>query len=234
VLRQGEATVQYETESGLRVEGAAYASDAGPGAGAAVTIPGAQGTSTVRLDLNRPFWEFTQSLAGEGTRSRVEVNRETVLSPRLSASLTAALNRYNLRQVSDAASSAAAQGRVSYRLLSHPQLSLEYNLDAEYKLSVATREAADGLEFRPLPLVNREVHSAGVSVAAQPLRDVEASATAGYAIDRFGGHAPFVSANVNYKNRSRLGGGIDFDRRLYFFNTAQTVTTFGGHLSFRF
>ncbi|HEY6340544.1 MAG TPA: hypothetical protein VIY49_03555 [Bryobacteraceae bacterium] len=234
VLRRGEAAVQYETESGLRVEGAAYASDAGPGAGGAVMIPDARGTSTVRLDLNRPYWEFTQSLAGDGARSRVEVNRETVLSPRLSASLTAALNRYNLRQVSDAASSAAAQGRVTYRLLSHPRLSLEYNLDAEHKLSVATREAADGSEFRPLPLVNREVHSAGVSVAGQPLRNVEASAAAGYAIDRFGGRAPFVSANLNYKNRGRFGGGIDFDRRLYFLNTAQTVTTFGGHLSFRF
>jgi hypothetical protein len=234
VLRRGEATVQYETESGLRVEGAAYASDAGPGAGTAVTIPDAKGTSAVRLDLNRPYWEFTQSLAGDGTRSRVEINRETVLSPRLSASLTAALNRYNLREVSDAASSAAAQGRVTYRLLPHPQLSLEYNLDAEHKLSVATREAVDGSEFHPLPLVNREVHSAGVTVAGELLRNVQASASAGYAVDRFGGRAPFVSANLNYKNRGRFGGGIGFDRRLYFFNTAQTVTTLGGHLSFRF
>jgi cellulose synthase operon protein C len=234
VLRRGEATVQYETESGLRVEGAAYASDAGPGAGTAVTIPDARGTSIVRLDLNRPYWEFTQSLAGDGTRSRVELDREIVLSPGLSASLTAALNRYSLRQVSDAASSVSAQGRVTYSLLRHPQLSLEYNLDTEHALSVATREAADGLEFHPLPLVNREVHSAGVTVAGQPLRNVQASATAGYAVDRFGGRAPFLSASLNYKNRGRFGGGIDFDRRLYFFNTAQTVTTFGGHLSFRF
>ncbi len=234
VLHQGEASVQYETENGLRVEGDAYASDAGPGAGAAVAVPDSQGTTTVRLDLNRPYWEFAQSLADGGTRSRVEVTRETVLSPRLSASLTAALNRYSLRQVSDAASSAAAQGRVTYRLLPHPQLSLEYNLDAEYKLSVATLPAVNGPQFHPLPLLNREVHSAGVMIAGQPVRHLQATVAAGYAVDRLGGRAPFVSANLNYKDRGRFGAGIDFDRRLYFLNTAQTVTTFGGHFSFRF
>jgi cellulose synthase operon protein C len=234
VLHQGEASVQYETENGLRVEGDAYASDAGPGAGAAVIVPDSQGTTTVRLDLNRPYWEFAPSLADGGTRSRVEVTHETVLSPRLSASLTAALNRYNLRRISDAASSAAAQGRLTYRLLPHPQLSLEYNLDAEYKLSVATRPAVDGAEFHPLPLVNREVHSVGMTVAGQPVRNLQATIAAGYAVDRFGGRAPFVSANLNYKGSGRFGAGVDFDRRLYFLNTAQTVTTFGGHFSFRF
>jgi cellulose synthase operon protein C len=234
VLRRGEASIQYETESGLRVEGDLYASDAGPGAGAAVVRPDTEGASTIRLDLNRPYWEFPESLAGGGTRSRLEVTRDMVLSPRISASLTAALNRYSLHQVSDAAASAAAQGRVTFRLLSRPQLSLEYNFDGEYKLAVATRITPDGSDFHPLPLVNREVHSLGMAVAGQPLHNLQATAAAGYAIDRFGGQAPFVTLKLDYRGLGRFGAGADFDRRLYFLNTRQTVTTVGGHLTFRF
>jgi hypothetical protein len=65
-------------------------------------------------------------------------------------------------------------------------------------------------------------------------RTIEANAAAGFAIDRFGGRAPFVTANLRYSGRGRFGAEFDFDRRLYFLDTARTVNTVGGRLTFRF
>ncbi|MBV8903081.1 MAG: hypothetical protein JOZ22_05545, partial [Acidobacteriia bacterium] len=234
ILRRGEASIRYEGNSGLRLEGDLYGSDSGPGIGAAISRPDAHGSGTLRLDLNRPYWEFPETLAGGGTRDRLELNRQTQISPQLSASLTPALNRYSLEHVSGAASSAAAQGRITLQLLARPRITLEYNLDAEYKLSVATRTAPDGSLFHPLPLVTREVHSGGLGLSGQPLRHLEAAVSAGYAADRYGGQAPFITVTLNYRDRGRFNAGAEFERRLYFLNTAQTLTTLGGHFLFRF
>src|SRR5262249_31305 len=58
VARRGEASVQYEMENGLRIEGDLYASDAGPGVGTALLRPDAQGSTAIRLELGRSYWEF--------------------------------------------------------------------------------------------------------------------------------------------------------------------------------
>ncbi len=234
VARRGEATLQYETENGLRIEGSLYASDAGPGVGAAVVRPDAQGSSAIQVELGRPYWEFMQSLAEGGARDRLEIHREFAGGPRISGSLALALNRYNLKGVSNAASSATAQGRLTFGILRNPRLSFEYNLDSEYKLSVASLVDAGGNPFQPLPLVSREVHSLGMAVAAEPIRHLQANVSGGYAIDRLGGRAPFITLSLNYRDKGRFAGGLDFDRRLYFLNTARVETIVGGHLSFRF
>jgi Tfp pilus assembly protein PilF len=234
VVRRGEATLQYETENGLRIEGSLYGSDTGPGVGAAVVRPDTQGSSAIRVELGRPYWEFTQSLAEGGTRDRVEIHREFAGGPRISGSLALALNRYKLKGVSSAASSAAAQGRLTIGVLMHPRLSFEYNLDGEYKLSAASLADAGGNPFQPLPLVSREVHSLGMAAAVEPVRHLQANVSGGYAIDRLGGRAPFITISLNYRDQGRFAGGVDFDRRLYFLNTARAETIIGGHVSLRF
>jgi hypothetical protein len=85
-----------------------------------------------------------------------------------------------------------------------------------------------------LPLVSREVHAVSIGGAGKLTRWMEANGAAGFAIDRFGGHAPFLTLNLKYRGRSRFGAELDFDRRLYFLDTARTVNTLGGRLTFRF
>jgi cellulose synthase operon protein C len=234
VLRRGEASVQYELEDGMRLEGTVDGGETGPGAGASVVHPDGKGASTLRIELGRPYWEFAESLAGGGTRDRVEIRKETVLGPRLSARLGAALNRYSLQHLSGAGTSVAGQGAVTFRLATQPNVNLEYNFDGEYRLSAATRVGPDGAEFHPLPLVSREVHSVSIAAGGRLTRTLEGNAASGFAIDRFGGRAPFVSMSLKYAGRGRFGAGIDLDRRLYFLDTARTVTTIGGRLTFRF
>ena len=49
VLASGEASVRYEWEDGMRLEGTLYGSKAGPGAGAALARPDANGVSELRM-----------------------------------------------------------------------------------------------------------------------------------------------------------------------------------------
>jgi tetratricopeptide (TPR) repeat protein len=126
---RGEASVRYDLEDGMRLEGTLYGSNAGPGAGAALVRPDAKGISELRIEFARPYWEFAESLAGGGTRDHVELRRETLLGRRLSARLGAALNRYNLQEVSNAGSSVAAQGGLTLNVVERPNVFLEYTFD---------------------------------------------------------------------------------------------------------
>ncbi len=234
LLTHGEASVRYDLENGMHLEGTLYGSNAGPGAGAALVRPDAKGISELRIEFAKPYWEFAESLAGGGTRDHVELHRETLLARRLSARLGAALNRYNLQEVSNAGSSVAAQGGLTLNAVERRNVFLEYTFDGEYKLSAATRLDPRGIQFHPLPLINREVHALGIAATGKLGRTIEANAAAGFAIDRFGGRAPFVTANLRYSGRGRFGAELDFDRRLYFLDTARTVNTVGGRLTFRF
>jgi len=234
VLTRGEASVRYELEDGMRLEGTVYGSDGGPGAGAALVHPDANGVSELRIEFRRPYWEFAESLPGGGTRDQFELRREMVLGRGISARLGAGLNRYGLQEVSKAASSVAAQGGLTLNVVTRPNVFLEYTLDGEYKLSAATRQGPGGIQFQPLPLVSREVQSVGIGAAGRLARAVESHAAAGFAIDRLGGRAPFITLNMKYVGRRRFGAELDFDRRLYFLDTARTVNTVGGRLTVRF
>jgi thioredoxin-like negative regulator of GroEL len=233
-LRGGEASVRYELNDGTRLEGTVFGSDAGPGAGATVLRPDSDGVSELRIEFGRPYWEFAESLAGGGTRDQFELRRETVLGRRVSARLGAALNRYGLQHVSNAASSVAGQAGLTLNVAARPNVFLEYNFDGEHKLNAATREGPGGIEFHPLPLVSREVHAVSIGAEGKLTRAVEANAAAGFAIDRLGGHAPFLTLNLKYDGRGRFASELDFDRRLYFLDTARTVNTLGGRLTIRF
>ncbi|MBV9507862.1 MAG: hypothetical protein JO323_22965 [Acidobacteriia bacterium] len=234
VLRRGEAAVQREWEDGTRMEVSMYGGGSMPGGGGAITHPDDRGSTTFRIEYERPYWDSAESLAGDGTRDRIQLNRETTIGSRTSVKLGAGWNRYDLKGVSDAATSTAAQATVAVRLNSKPQINLEYTFDGEYRLSVASRTDSAGIQFQPLPWVNREVHSAGLNIAGQLLPGVNVNAAAGFAADRFGGRAPFADVGLSYQSRGRLGAAITYDRRLYFLDTARTVNTLEGRIYFRF
>src|SRR5262249_43506930 len=125
-LRREQASVQYETQNGIRWEAGMFATGAHIGVGGAVTKPDPRGNSTIRVEIGRAYWDFAESLANGGTRDRIELSREVTAGPRVSVNADTSWNRYNLREVSNAAESVAAQGRVNVLLLSHPRLDFEY------------------------------------------------------------------------------------------------------------
>ena len=234
VRERGEASVEREWMDGRRVKVSVFEGGSKPGAGAAVTQPDAKGATTIALEINRPFWEFNESLAQDGARDHAEIRHETTLGRRLSARFGVAWNRYNLKPAPGAAETAAPTGGATFRLAERPQLALEYYFDGEYRLSIISRPDASGKLFEPLPLLSREVHGAGLSFTEPIGSHAKVSGASGMAVDRLGGYAPFLNFKVAYEPRGHFSASLDFDRRLYFLNSAQTVTTVKGGLSWRF
>jgi hypothetical protein len=234
IRRRAEASLEWESETGVHIVGSLFTGAGAPGAGVAVTRPDASGSTSIKIELQRPYWEFAESLAENGVRDRVEVRREITLGSRLSASIGGAVNRYGLAGAPNAASNVAATGGIALLLASRPQLSLAYDFDGEYLLSAASRTAADGTIFQPLPLTSHEVHSASLTAAKQLTRNLRVDGAGGIEVDRFGGHAPFVDLNLKYAPRGHFGAQVDFDRRLYFLDTTRSVTSLSGRIFWRF
>ena len=144
------------------------------------------------------------------------------------------MNRYDLPGIPGAAESVAASGNVNVKLLRAPQLSLNYALDGEYLTDAKVNQATDGTSFRPLPLVSREVHAASVQIERQLTRGLHATGAAGFAVDRLGGSAPFVSGSMTYDRSRRFGARLDYDRRSYKYDSSQISTSFRAGVLWRF
>ncbi|PWU05655.1 MAG: hypothetical protein C5B51_13990 [Terriglobia bacterium] len=232
VRQRGEASVEREWSDGTRLQGSLFTGER-LGAGAAITRPDAAGETSIRVEAARPYWDFAESLAQAGVRDRVEVRRETSLGPAVSVRLAGALNRYGLQHAPGTAESAAATAAVAIKVSRRPQVNFEYYLDAEYPLSVDSRPGADGRRFQPLPLIGREVHGASVGTVKALSPNLQVAGAAGIAMDRYGGRAPFASFHGGYR-RGHFEVRLDFDRRLYFLDSARTVTSAGGGFSWHF
>ncbi len=234
LLRRGEAALEWESDGGTRLKASLFGGNATAGGGVTLSRPDASGISAIQVDFNRPYWEIAESLARDGVRDRVEVRRETTLGPRVTVRAGAAANRYSLPGTPGAAESVSASGEASLRLRREPLVSLEYDLDAEYRIAVKTLASAASGSFQPLPLVSREVHAVSVRGEKKIARGLRVEAAGGMAVDRLGGSAPFWTAAVNYQASRHFEGKLDYDRRLYTLNTTRVATTFRIELLWRF
>ncbi|HTA46274.1 MAG TPA: tetratricopeptide repeat protein [Bryobacteraceae bacterium] len=227
IEHRSEAALEWEAENGTRIKGSLFSGfSAGSPMGGGLTIvrPDAQGSTKASIEIDRPDWDFAEVLAQGGIRDRVEIRRDSTLSARTSVQIGAAANRYDLPTDPRAAESVSAAADVNFRLLRSPQISLNYSLDAEYVLSTKVSQATDGATFRPLPLASREVHAGSVQAEKQLTRGLHATAEAGLAVDRLGGRAPFYTGGLTYDRFRHFGAHVDFDRRMYRYDSHQTVT----------
>jgi hypothetical protein len=190
-----------------------FASDAGPGAGAEWSVAGNLGRSTLRAEFARPYWDYVESLVDGGTRSMLEAEHRVTLRDRWQLAGSAALNRYGIDGVSNAADSWRAQAAASYRLHDQaPFLSLGYRLDTEHVLSSRTRTNVDGTAFAPVPVAAREAHSLELFVS-HPLTDyVSLDAVAGYIYDRLNSRGPFAELALRYEPLPNLEMGLRLGR----------------------
>jgi Tfp pilus assembly protein PilF len=228
IERRGEAALEWESENGMRIKGSFFSgsSDGSPvGGGLTMVRPDARGSTSVVLEKGRPDWDFGESLAQGGVRDRVEIRRDSTINARTSVQAGVAVNRYDLPSDPRAAESVSANASANVLLLRSPRIALNYSLDAEYIVGAKVDGLPDGASFRPLPLASREVHAGGVQTEKQLARGLHARAEAGIAMDRLGGRAPFFTGGVTYDRFRHFGARADFDRRMYKYDSSQTVTS---------
>lgn len=191
----------------------AYASEAGPGAGAAWSVTGNLGRSTLRAEFARPYWDFVESLVDAGTRSLLEAGHQITLRERWQLAASAALLRYGIDGASNAATSWRVRAAASYRLHDQaPFMSVGYRLDTEHVLSQRTRINVNNTAFEPVPVGAREAHSAELFVS-HPLTDyIHVDAVAGYIYDRLNSRGPFAELALRYEPLPTLEMGFRLGR----------------------
>jgi len=221
---RGDAFLQADFERGATLRLSGFASEQ-PGGGASFANPDALGRTLAQVEYRRAFWEFVESLPGDGTRDRAEVRREQPLGPRLTLRGAVAANRYGLNGVGDVATSLAAEGGAAVAVWPrNPSFGLDYAMDLE-----SVRSLTPGT----LPLVSREVHALGGTTFFRLSRRVTGDAFAGYSWDRLGGSGPFTGGRLTYGGPSRLGAEVWIDRRLNVVTTTEKVTRAGAYLAWR-
>ncbi|MBM3728925.1 MAG: hypothetical protein FJW40_26300 [Acidobacteria bacterium] len=213
-LFRGEMALSWEGLSGQTVSTSLFHASQ-PGAGVKAGWSAARGRTILAADYGRPFWEFTEGLAGGGKRDRVSIERQQSVGRRGSAWVTAHSNRYGLQALANAGRTAGATGGASLALRTgRPTLIAQYGFDIEHVRQLQQRRDAAGNVYAPVPLLSREVHAFTGGSSGQFGRKGTWDISAGWAVDRLGGRGPYVSGSVLWTPAANLKAGVWFDRRL--------------------
>jgi hypothetical protein len=233
VLQRGEAWVEVDTLGGSTWSACVAAAGSGLGLAAGVTRPQPSGRWTLQAEVNRPFWEFAEALAGDGTRDRAALERRQRLGRRADSWVTVSANRYAIADGSHARTAAVSGGVVMAVRDAAPYVAVSYGFDKESLAGATQRVDGAGAPFAPVPIVSREIHVPGVAVRQDIGRSVSFEAHAGYAVDRLGGRGPVFEGRVRVA-RSRFSADVGLDRRLQTLATTVTVTRMSASIGLRF
>ena len=170
--------------------------------------------TTLEAALNKPNWQYLQTILDYGTKSHLQLTHNRRLTPQTSANLQGAINRYSLEGVSNAASSITAQAEIHYRLPYHTLVqklfksntfvTLNYHIDAEYALEKKQKRDDSGNLFYPLPIQSREIHSANIHINKIVSDKLHIEGFAGYSYNRLGKHAPSLGTSLTYQLNKQL------------------------------
>ncbi len=181
-----------------------------------------------RLDLARvwinanykaPEWRYVEGVVDGGTVDSLTVGWERPgrdgwrrpVDEALSTYIAASVRNYG---VEDDDSVAGSYGiMLGARLLLQeiaPRLSIGYNLDLEERTSADTRRYG-GIDYHPLPVVSRQVHSLDAMWFDRLSDYLRYEAGIGASYDpRNDAGGPFVSANLTYEPWLGLEAGLKF------------------------
>jgi hypothetical protein len=231
-LWRGDAWLRYDTLRGPSWAATLFGAPSGPGASLEASFPQPSGRWTLQAEAHRPFWEFVEGLAGDGTRDRLAVERQQRLGRHVNGWLVVSTNRYAIDGGAYARTAGISGGLIAPVREARPFVALSYGLDKESQLAATVRTDPSGASYMPVPVVSREVHLPAVQVRQDVGRGVAIDAYAGYAIDRLGGKGPVTEVHARW-SRGRVAADVFVDRRLQALATTTTVTRVGANVSLR-
>ncbi|MEZ5398553.1 MAG: hypothetical protein R2729_02725 [Bryobacteraceae bacterium] len=236
-VRRGELSLRTDLTGGTALTGSLFGGGAGAGAGVAWHRPDSHGSFEASAAWRKPFWEFAEGLAQDGTRDRAEILRRQRLG-RATAWVAAAINRYGLRGVPAAASTHGVSAGLAVplgKLGMRGAWTAEYGFDTEHARRIARLAAPSHRPFAPLPFANREIHAAGLSTVQPFGRHWRIEAGAGFTADRLGGNGPYLAGRAVYDAPSGLSFQMYFDRRVSnLYTSSGAATQAGVSVTYRF
>ena len=241
--QQGRFFLRFTGGRDTWLQADAVAADSGVGARLAWGRPDPVGETSAAADLRTPYWDLTEGFAADATRDRLEIRRTFRHGTRWNAEAAVGGNRYRMDDVDDAATSWTAEGLLSFRCIDEPvSLSLQYQFDAEFVESVASRSVAAGTTgiaappepFNPFPLETRQVHSAGAVLSCPVAGPVRAEVQGGGEWDVSAGEgSPWFGGWLDWEVR-HCTASIGISRRQDYLNQRKDVTLVEGDVRFLF
>jgi tetratricopeptide (TPR) repeat protein len=233
--QRGSLSVTKLYDGGDELTGSLFAGNDSVGAGAQFSRWDSSGATTIQGNLNRPEWDFVESVIENGTKHNIRLERKQLLSPRLQATLGGGYNQYSLEDVSNAASAGTWDLNLAY---TYPReevtLGVYYSVDAEYFTNVEERTVG-ATTFRPLPASSYEIHSINASISRELSPDLYIEGFGGYGKDRLSEvDGPLFGAALEYALIDGVSLELRGSRGLMGERRSQKEDQLGANLKWRF
>jgi len=232
---RGEIWAAYNFDDGTTLKVAGYANNDTAGGGASVAFNNPIGRTEVLAEYHKPYWDFVEAVAEDATRDRVGLKHNTNLTNTASLSAETSLNRYNIKNEDDVASTVLVRANVVQQIRAEqPYLGVGYGFDGEYVLDKEYRPLANGDKYSPFPMTSREIHFASGVVSHNITETTRADLVAGYAVDRLGDHGPQAEGRITQEITEDVEAQVRARYGLETNDTDQNVSNVGGHLKVKF
>jgi hypothetical protein len=208
--QRATATLGKLYDNGDEASASLFAGNNSVGAGALYRLWDRHGATVLQANINRPNWDYIESVIDNGTKHNVRLERKQIFSSALQATLGGGYNHYNLQDDHNVAGAAAWDMNVGY---THPYaitsdnnviLGAYYSIDAEY-FTQADHRTAGGVSYMPLPAKSYEIHSFNLSASKELSPQWYIEGFGGYSVDRLGGDGPSFGGAIEYAPMEHLG-----------------------------
>jgi hypothetical protein len=195
-----ELNMSGEFKSGTELIGRLFATEEHVGIGGDLIGTLGDGRLTLSLRYHEPYWIPLEGVVSGGAADRLTVAYARPLGLNFSLQAKASVNAYSIGDVTHGAKSVTGTLAVRYLpRISDGTLSIGYIFDGEIPFDVEEKTDDDGIEFTPVDILRREVHTLELSYFRDLADYVAFGAGFVYSYDRVGGHGPGGHAQLTYK-----------------------------------
>jgi hypothetical protein len=207
--------LQHDALNGVQTAAALFVSSNRVGLGLNYRRPDDYGSTRLSIETRQANWDYLEGIVDGAFRDRAAIARTQRFNSNLTGNIEIGTNRYTRINEGRLASSntLAAQLRLN-TLFGLQGVSGAYSVNGEYLDKRLTKTDSQGVAFTPLPIVNREIHSATLGYFRRTTLESKAVTTldiyAGFGKDRYARQGELMGATVSYENgpieiKARLG-----------------------------
>jgi len=194
---------------GFDLTGRLFATEYDVGLGVDLSGTVGDGRLALALHYHEPYWVLLEGVVSGGAADRLSIEYARPLGRHFRMQAKAGFNVYSIGDEFHGAKSGTGTLAVRYLPpISAGTLSFGYIFDGEYPFDVTEKTDANGMEFTPVNIVRREVHTMELSYVREVTDALTIGGTLVYSYDRVGGHGPGGYAGLTYKPTTPWEFGI--------------------------
>jgi hypothetical protein len=242
--RRGTGIFSFDFRSMDKLQLSAHGSNNVVGGGAAYTFGWEKASTRIGATYHKPDWNYLVMMARGGSVDVIDIRHEQqftnrFLTDRLSAEGTVSYNRYNLKDITKAATSIKYEGALNYNVLRGDPVHayLGYAILGEHKFSSKGGiEPTGGGRFSWVDIFNLEAHLITARVRTLLTDYIVGEAYGGYSYERFARtKGPHYGLSLIYEPIQSMEIGLKASREILISRGAGSyINGIGGYAIVRF